>query len=96
MTTRPSKPIQGPSLDALFNRGFHLVSQLATAIIQRRATRLLFKDVEGMLETLPLATEHYASARCHLRNALDYYCDGENGAALFEVRLITQGFDQRT
>ena len=47
-----------------------------------------FADVEALLESAPLATVEFRSAKSHLQNALNYCQVQEFGAAAFELRVI--------
>lgn len=44
--------------------------------------------LEELLESLPLATAEYGSAKCRLRNAQRYLRANEIGAARYELRLF--------
>jgi hypothetical protein len=47
-----------------------------------------FDDVNKLLETVPLTTSEFDSARVHLKNALSYGQRREFGAATFELRIV--------
>jgi hypothetical protein len=53
-----------------------------------------FQDVAKLLETVPLTTSEFRSAKRHLQNAYAYSCERECGAAAFELRII-RGMLQR-
>jgi hypothetical protein len=53
-----------------------------------------FRDVEDRLAALPLPTDEFALANCHLQNAANYCRQSEYGAATFEVRAL-RGILQR-
>jgi hypothetical protein len=53
-----------------------------------------FQDTAKLLETVPLTTSEFESARGHLRNARAYCRKREFGAATFELRIV-RGILQR-
>jgi hypothetical protein len=53
-----------------------------------------FRDVAARLAALPLPTDEFALANCHLQNAAHYCKQGEFGAATFEIRAL-RGILQR-
>ena len=44
--------------------------------------------LETALTSLPLATEEFSTAMNHLKNARAYFRQGENGAGLFEAKIV--------
>lgn len=46
------------------------------------------QDVRDLLDSLPLATDEYATALNRLRNAHRYLVSQERGAARYELRLL--------
>ena len=53
-----------------------------------------FEETTQLLETIPLTTSEFDSARVHLQNARTYALRREFGAAAFELRIV-RGILQR-
>ena len=47
-----------------------------------------FEEIRCILEALPLSIGEFAVAKNHLKNAIDYLQEQEQGAALFELRML--------
>jgi hypothetical protein len=47
-----------------------------------------FADVDRLLETVPMSTVDFNSAKCRLANAWGYSGQAEFGAAAFELRAL--------
>lgn len=52
-----------------------------------------FTEVATLLETVPLATDDFSTARLHLQNAQLYCHEKEFGAACFELRQLRSRID---
>jgi len=46
------------------------------------------RQIEEVLECLPMATAEYDLAKARIRNARRYLLAGENGAAGYEIQLL--------
>jgi hypothetical protein len=59
-------------------------------ILNSQALSLLKRlaEIEAVLESRPLPTEEYACALNHLKNARNYFQQGELGAGMFEMKLL--------
>lgn len=64
------------------------VLRLATAAAHAQARVAEFIEAETLMSALPIAAGEFSTARCRLRNALQYYEGGEPGAACYELRLL--------
>ena len=64
------------------------VLRLAAATANDQARIAEFIEAETLMSALPIAAGEFATARCRLRNALEYYENGESGAASYELRLL--------
>ena len=73
---------------ARFRKAVECVLRLAFAAAQEKARIAEFIEAETLMSALPIAAGDFSTARCRLRNALQYYEGGESGAASYELRLL--------
>ena len=88
LTTYSARTTRSLDIDARY----HEVSRQVTAL-QRRCRQGLYcerslKLLSDQLATLPLTTEDYSRACCHLANATRYLAAEEGGAANYELRML--------
>jgi hypothetical protein len=72
----------------MFRQAATEILQLAADVRQYRATAELFRDVDRLVDSLPLTTHEYALAKRRLCNSRNYYRQRQLGAALYELRLL--------
>ena len=80
--------------DTLEVRYFQIKAMIVT--LQNRCKQglpceLLLDSIYRVLESLPLSTDDYGRAVCHLSNCERYLKLGERGAAGYELRILAGG-----
>ena len=68
-----------------------MISTLQSRCKQGLPCDLLLDSILRILESLPLSTDEYGRAICHLSNCERYLKLNERGAAVYELRLLAAG-----
>ena len=81
------------NLDSCFAAAANLVAALAATvrIAKSPLNRTEFERAERVLAALPLGLDHYQVLKQRLQNGWRYVQAGESGAAVFELRQISNG-----
>ncbi len=76
------------SLDSVYQPVLNALDRLFRQVNVGRSGEIDFENALFLLETLPLASADFGTARLRLNNANRYRMSNDNGAAAWEVRTL--------
>jgi hypothetical protein len=79
---------QSDSVADRFSAGHRLVTSLQRSCRRGVSCERLLQSVEDVLAGLPLTSEEYGRAHCHVTNVRRYLTAGERGAGGYELRML--------
>ncbi|MCI0333164.1 MAG: hypothetical protein L0228_08075 [Planctomycetes bacterium] len=86
--TPPAQAFTLPIVDQCCRRMEFAVKALIEEAKAEATWTESYAEATELLESVPLSSGAFELARQRLRNALDYCCEGEFGAACFELRRL--------
>jgi hypothetical protein len=86
LTAPPVQPVD--TVDLRFREIACQISALHRRCRQGLCCKKLLQTVSDAVAGLPLTTEEYGRATCHLANAKRYLATGERGAGRYELRML--------
>ena len=84
----PTRIRESQSLESVYRPVLNALGRLIRQVNVGRAVEADFEHVMFLLETLPLATDEFGTARLRLLNAKHYRNEQEAGAAAWEIRTV--------
>ncbi len=83
-------PLEAVDDDGLYDRAITCLSNLTARVKRKCQVHADFEHAQRVIETLPLRSDEYRTARDGLRNARRYQRSAEIGASRFELNLLVR------